>query len=73
MSGLVTTMLEQALEVFKQRDLEKLSQLKEEADKVDFLQEHIAPYLTRLSEEEMNEGGAVRPDADVDPKLMRPI
>lgn len=53
MSGLVTSMYESIWCALVERNAEQPAQIRLEDDKVDYLHEHISPYLTRLSEEEM--------------------
>lgn len=53
MSGVVTAMLEECWAAVSRRAADKVDTIKQEDDKVDFLQERITPYLSRLSEGEM--------------------
>lgn len=54
MSGVVTGMLEKTWEALVSRDANMPGEIKKEDDKVDFLHEHISPYLTAVSEDEMH-------------------
>ncbi len=54
MSGVVTGMVEKTWESLTRRKVELVDAVKKEDDKVDFLHEHISPYLTAVSEDEMH-------------------
>jgi phosphate:Na+ symporter len=54
MSGVATNMLESAWSALEEQSLEDIDTARRLDDRVDFLQERITPYLTKISEREMH-------------------